>query len=115
MTQGMVEDLLEPQEAFNKIGSTNAEIVARSSAGGWQVEEGSLSQEEETRLLTEGAAPDTYNFIKPIMSSLNRLYRTCHPKRMNGYRFSIAMKLKKISGINESALVNLIEFNLALL
>lgn len=102
-TRGMVEDLIGPQEAINKMGSAQVEIAARSANGGWQVKDGSLTPEEKERLYQEGSAPGYVQFWQG----------TEKPTRLEPGQISPALErlqmfnkqeIKDISGINDSAL-----------
>src|SRR5574340_415299 len=102
-TRGMVADLVEPQEAINKQGSAEIDIVARSANTGWKYHENSLTEEEQERLEREGAAPG-YNMKWKGENEPKRIEPGVPPTILERMQLRNSEELKKISGINDSAL-----------
>jgi hypothetical protein len=102
-TMGMVADLIGPQEAINKQGSAEIDIVARSANSGWKVHDGALREEEKDRLMTEGAAPG-YNMFWQGEVEPKRIEPGQPPTALERMQLRNNEELKQISGINDSAL-----------
>lgn len=103
-TKGMAEDMLEPQEAINKSGSSEIDIIARSANTGWKYEEGSLSPEEELRLKKYGSRPGFNMKYRKGHTEPSRIEPGIPPTALRDLGQRNSDKLKVISGINDSAL-----------
>lgn len=101
-TKGMIDDLIDPQREVNKRRSLTIEIVARTTNGGWKVQEGSLSPEQESYLETYGSSPGA--IIKYKNEAPQEIQAAPPPTSMERLEQKAADDLKEISGINESAL-----------
>lgn len=102
-TRGMVADLIEPQEAINKHGSAEIDIVARSANSGWKYHQDSLTEEGKERLENEGAAPG-YNMEWKGDNEPKRIEPAAPPNILERLQLRNRDSLKTISGINDSAL-----------
>lgn len=105
VTRGAVEDMLDPQREKNKRRSLREEITAKSANGGWMYHENALDPVEERKLKNFGSSPGV--LIKYKGEDARK------PEQINPGTPPIAHKqleldadedLRKISGINESAL-----------
>jgi hypothetical protein len=102
-TMGMVSDMIEPQEAINKMGSSEMDIVARSANSGWKYHHDSLTAEEKDRLQEEGASPG-YNMEWKGSVPPERIEPGAPPTQLEHLQLRNRDSLKSISGINDSAL-----------
>lgn len=103
VSRGAVEDLIDPQLEKNKRRSMREEVTSKTSNGGWQYHETSLDPENERKLKNFGSAPG-------FMMKWKGDHK---PEQITPATTPIAHKqlevdadddIRKISGINESAL-----------
>lgn len=102
-TRGMVEDLIEPQEAVNKMGSSEIDIVARSANTGWKYKDTALTTEQEYALKRYGSRPG-FNMKYKGDTAPERIEPGVPPTALRDLGMRNSDKLKVISGINDSAL-----------
>lgn len=57
MPYGMVHNLFDAQDLYNKLNSVILDNAIRSNNTGWVLEEGAMSEYEEERLVEEGSSP----------------------------------------------------------
>jgi hypothetical protein len=107
VTQGMVEPLLDAQDEVNKRRSARLNIIGRSSNGGWMYAKGSLDAQQKANLEKYGSTPGVHVEFDSRNGTLPE------PKQIQPATTPVAMAqleqeaeddLKKISGINDSAL-----------
>jgi hypothetical protein len=103
-TQGMIHDLLDPQREINKRRSNVAEIVAKTAAGGWMYEEGSLKKEEERNLARYGSTPGVIVKYKQGREAPEQIQSPMPNNSQMALETLATSDLKEISGINDSAL-----------
>jgi hypothetical protein len=107
MTQGMVEPLLDSQDEVNKRRSARLNIVGRSAAGGWIYAKGALDAQQKANLEQYGSTPgvhvewDSKNGAVPAPAQITP---ATTPMSMSQLEQEAEEDLKKISGINDSAL-----------
>lgn len=107
MTQGMVEHLLDSQDEVNKRRSARLNIVGRSSNGGWIYAKGALDAQQKANLERYGSTPgvhvewDNKNGTVPAPAQIQP---ATTPMAMSQLEQEAEDDLKKISGINDSAL-----------
>jgi hypothetical protein len=102
-TMGMVSDMIEPQEAINKAGTAEIDIISRSANTGWKYHKDALTVEEKARLEREGAAPG-YNMEWKGSEAPVRIEPGMPPTQLDHLQLKNSDALKRISGINDSAL-----------
>ena len=102
-TQGMVDDLIDPQREINKRRMAHLESVARMGNPTWVYHENALDPEQEQRLEREGSRPGFFvkwkGNIKP-----ERDYPNARNVGQEKLEELFSADLPEISGINESAL-----------
>lgn len=104
-TQGMIDDLLDPQREINKRRSAFAQIIAQSANGGWMVPKGSLQPVEVEQLKEQGSTPGVvmeYDVIggqrpEPIVPAQM-------PQAYAVLEQAASQDLRDISNINEAVL-----------
>lgn len=102
-TQGMVDDLIDPQMEKNKRRSNRAEIVSKTANGGWKYHQDSLTPEQKRNLKKFGAAPGV-NIEWKGDKAPEQIQPTTPPMAQERLEHDSDDDLHKISGINESAL-----------
>lgn len=102
-TRGMVEDMIEPQEAVNKAGSSEIDIIARSANTGWKYKDTSLTAEQERDLKLYGARPG-FNLKYHGTEAPTRIEPGMQPTALRDLGMRNSDKLKVVSGLNDSAL-----------
>lgn len=107
MTQGMVEHLLDPQDEVNKRRSARLNIIGRSANGGWQYPKGSLDAQQKANLERFGSTPGfqmEYDTRNGVLPKPEQIQPAVTPVAMSQLEQEAEDDLKKISGINDSAL-----------
>ena len=109
-TMGFVEPLLDPQREINVRRSARINIIGRSSNGGWQYPEGSLTPEQEQNLKMNGGKPGFNLKFKPYDAKGQALQE---PKQIQPAQAPVSIEqlekeaegdIKEIAGINDAAL-----------
>lgn len=107
-TQGMVHDLLGPQDEVNYRRSARLNIVGRSSNGGWIYQKGQLDPEMERKLEREGSKP---GFNLKWDSKGNQMPTPPQPIAPGGHsqaqselEHEAVNDMEAVSGINKAAL-----------
>lgn len=105
VTRGMVEDLIDPQLDKNKRRSARLEIASKSANGGWMYHEQSLDPVQERNLKKFGSTPGVHVKWKGDVDKKPAVIEPAQPA-MAQERMERADDddLRKISGINDSAL-----------
>lgn len=106
-TQGMVQDLLDPQDELNKRASAELNIIGRSSNGGWLVHKGSLTPQERENLERHGSRPGViveWDSKEGRVSKPEQIQPSATPVAMDRLQKKADDNLKQIAGINDSAL-----------
>jgi hypothetical protein len=107
MTQGMVEHLLDPQDEVNKRRSARLNMIGRSANGGWAYAKGSLDAQAKTNLERFGSTPGfqmEYDTKGGTLPAPAQIQPSVTPVAMSQLEQEAEDDLKKISGINDSAL-----------
>ena len=103
VTQGVVQDLIDPQKEVNKRRLSEIEIVSRTSQTGWQWHEDALEPDEEQRLRKYGGTPG-YNQKWKGSEKPSRIDPSPPPLAMERLEDRARNDMREISGINEAAL-----------
>jgi hypothetical protein len=107
MTQGMVEHLLDAQDEVNKRRSARLNIVGRSANGGWAYPKGALDAQGKANLERFGSTPGfqlEYDTRNGTLPPPQQIQPAVTPVAMSQLEQEAEDDLKKISGINDSAL-----------
>lgn len=107
MTQGMVEHLLDAQDEVNKRRSSRLNIVGRSANGGWAYPKGSLDAQGKANLERFGSTPGfqlEFDTKGGTLPAPQQIQPGVTPVAMSQLEQEAEDDLKKISGINDSAL-----------
>jgi hypothetical protein len=109
-TMGFVEPLLDPQREINVRRSARINIIGRSSNGGWQYPEGSLTPQEEQNLKMNGGKPGFTLKYKAFDAKGQPL---AAPQQISPAQAPVSIEqlekeaegdIKEIAGINDAAL-----------
>lgn len=112
-TQGMVEDLLGPQDEINKRRAARLEITNRTANGGWMYPKGSLDPQQKANLERNGSRPGFHLEYNQFTQTVQPYAK---PERLDASTVPIAQAqleqdgakdLHEISGLNESMLGSL--------
>ncbi|MBB4266308.1 portal protein [Roseospira visakhapatnamensis] len=103
-TQGLIEDLIDPQIELNKSRMNRLHILSTSANGGWDVERGALDEENMRALEDEGARPGVIITRERGTAPLQRIQPSLPPQGWKMFEMDSAEDIKQISGINESAM-----------
>lgn len=106
-TRGFAEDLLDPQREVNKRRSSFLHIITTMANSGWEIEEGSLTDESEQDLEEDGARPGLILKYKQGRTPPKRIQPASPPSAIEHAEKFATNDIKEISGINDSALGNL--------
>jgi hypothetical protein len=109
-TMGFVEPLLDPQREINVRRSARINIIGRSSNGGWEVPQGSLTPQQLENLRRNGGKPGFILEYKPIMADGRMVGK---PSQIQPAQAPVSIEqlekeaegdIKEIAGINDAAL-----------
>jgi len=103
-TMGMVEPLVDPQVTVNRMRSAQLHILAQSGNPGWIYERGSLDPEMEVALAEQGAVPGINLVYENGKPPPQRIQPGAPPTGWAITGEQAEADLRKISGINESAM-----------
>lgn len=103
VTRGAVEDLLDPQRDKNKRRSSENEMVTKLSNGGWQYHENALDIAQERNLKNFGASPGFMMKWKGDKEP-KQITPAAPPTAHERLEQKDDEDIRRISGINESAL-----------
>ena len=108
-TRGVVEDMIDPQKEKNKRRSLRVEQTTKTANGGWMYNENALDPENERKLLNFGSAPGViikYRASKDAGSSNKpeQIQPAAQPIAHKQLEIDADDDIRRISGINESAL-----------
>lgn len=104
-TRGVVEDMIDPQMEKNKRRSVETEMVSKLSNGGWSFHESSMTAQQKLKLKRFGAAPGFQLEWKGDAHMEPKQIRPAAPPMAHERLETKADEdIRKISGINESAL-----------
>ena len=104
-TQGMVDDLIDPQREINKRGSVEIDIVTRTAHSGWTYHEQGLREEEQIKLEKYGATPGiNIKWKGESWMEPKRIQPAAPPMAMERLQQKNVDALKEISSINDGAL-----------
>ena len=103
-TRGMVSDLIDPQMEKNKRRSAEIDIVTRTAHAGWMYPEGALDPEQEENLDRYGAVPGIVVKYRSADEKPEQLKPVTPPTAMERLEQKASEDMRRISGINESAL-----------
>lgn len=104
VTRGLIHDLIDPQREINKRRASIIQIIMTTANSGWQVERGSLTPEEETKLITEGSSTGYVQIYEKGTTKPNRIEPVIPAAQLERLEQSANADLKEVSGINESSL-----------
>lgn len=103
-TRGMVSDLKDPQIEKNKRRSAEIDIVSRTANSGWMYPEGALDPDQEANLEQFGAMPGVIIKYKDPDLKPEQIKPQPPATAMERLERRAETDLRRISGINESAL-----------
>lgn len=102
-TRGMVEDLIDPQREKNKRRSVEIDMVSKLSNGGWMVHEDALTPENWIRHKRFSSTPG-YTMKWKGDTEPKQIQPSASPVAHERLEKNADEDMRKISGINESAL-----------
>lgn len=106
-TKGMIDDLLDPQDEVNKRRSARLNIIGRSAAGGWMYPKGSLDAQAKINLELYGSTPGVHvewDSKDGRLTQPQQIQPAQSPVAITELEHEAEDDLKKIAGINDSAL-----------
>lgn len=104
VTQGLVQDLLDPQREINKRRMSTTEILTRNANSGWKYHVEALDQKQKNNLKRHGARPGINVEWKGDKGPPERIEPGGYPVGHDKLEEKSRNDLLEISGINESAL-----------
>lgn len=104
VTQGMVDDLLDPQREVNKRRSNMLHILTTMAHSGWMYQKGALDPEDEEVLEEEGARPGINVKYNKGFEAPQRIMPGIPSRGHELAGTEAADDLKQIAGISDSAL-----------
>lgn len=106
-TQGMVSDLIDPQNELNKRASAELNIIGRSSNGGWLIHKGALVPQERENLERHGSRPGVvieWDSKNGTVTKPEQIQPAATPVALDRLQKKADDNIKQIAGINDSAL-----------
>ena len=104
-TGGMVEDLIDPQKAYNKSRSAEIDIVTRTAHAGWMYHKDGLTPDGKEQIENYGAMPGVnIEWKGEQWMAPRKIEPGAPPMAMERLQQKDGADLKEISGINDSAL-----------
>jgi hypothetical protein len=109
-TMGFVEPLLDPQREINVRRSARINIIGRSSNGGWEVPDGTLTPQQLENLRRNGGKPGFILQYKAVMADGRVIGK---PSQIQPAQAPVSIEqlekeaegdIKEIAGINDAAL-----------
>lgn len=101
ITHGVVEHLIDPQEAFNKARSQELHVINTSANSGWVVQENNLVNMTERQLETQGAQTGIVIVAKDI-SGIEKIKPNQVPTGLDRASYKSEEDMKNISGISDA-------------
>ena len=101
-TIGLVENMIDPQELYNKTKSQELHVINSTANGGWQGEEGQLANMTEEELEHRGAETGLVIMRKPGSAPLEKIQPNQIPTGLDRIGFQAAEDLKEISMASDS-------------
>lgn len=102
--QGIVRSLKDPQFEFNKRRTQELRHLNQSANSGWQVEEGQLSNQQETTLQKMGSAPGVIVTRRQGTPPLEKIIPTPLSQGHAQLAAEHTQDMKEISGVNADLL-----------
>lgn len=104
-TEGMVNDLVDPQREINKRGSAEIDIVTRTAYSGWMYHKSGLNEEGKIKLERHGATPGiNIEWQGDVHMEPKQIVPPAPPTALDHLQQKNSDALKEISSINESSL-----------
>ena len=109
-TMGFVEPLLDPQREINVRRSARINIIGRSSNGGWEFPEGSLTPQQKENLKRNGGKPGfnleykMYDAKGQPLTKPGQIQPAQAPVSIEQLEKEAEGDIKEIAGINDAAL-----------
>ncbi|MBE2897789.1 hypothetical protein HPC37_02830 [Pasteurellaceae bacterium 20609_3] len=100
--QGMVTNLVGPQELFNKISSQELHIVNTTANSGWIIEENSLVNMTPDELAASGSKTGIVLEYKKGYEPPGKVQPNQIPTGIHNISQKAMMSIRQISGVNES-------------
>jgi hypothetical protein len=101
-TIGLVENMIDPQELYNKTKSQELHVINSTANGGWQGEEGQLANMTEEELEHRGAETGLVIMRKKGTLPLEKIQPNQIPSGLDRIGFMAAEDLKEISMASDS-------------
>jgi len=101
-TIGLVENMIDPQELYNKTKSQELHVINSTANGGWQMEEGQLANMTEEELEARGAETGLVVARKKGTDPLIKIQPNQIPTGLDRIGFQAAEDLKEISMASDS-------------
>lgn len=101
-TVGLVENMIDPQELYNKTKSQELHVINSTANGGWQGEEGQLANMSEEELEHRGAETGLVIMRKKGTEPLQKIQPNQIPTGLDRIGFQAAEDLKEISMASDS-------------
>lgn len=104
VTQGMIDDLLDPQREVNKRRSVFLHILMTTANSGWSIEEESLDDINKRLLEEEGSRPGLVVTHKKGKPKPERITPVVAPTSLDKAELKAIDDIEAISGINASTM-----------
>jgi len=101
-TIGLVENMIDPQELYNKTKSQELHVINSTANGGWQGEEGQLANMSEEELEHRGAETGLVIMRKKGTLPLEKIQPNQIPSGLDRIGYMAAEDLKEISMASDS-------------
>lgn len=102
---GIVRDLKDPQREINKRRSQQLHILNTNANGGWMIEEGSMSREQENEFQRKSTTPGAMIKVAPGALTGGRIQPIASPgvnQSIVSATIEAEQEMVSVSGINES-------------
>lgn len=101
-TRGMVDNLISPQEMYNKLSSQYVHITSGISNSGWTVEQGSLTNMTTQELSNHGSKTGIVLEFKRGTTKPERIQPTQPPNGIDRMIDRVELAIKTTSGISDA-------------
>jgi hypothetical protein len=101
-TTGLVENMIDPQEAYNKARSQELHVINTTANSGWQAEEGQLVNMDDEELEERGAETGLVLIRKKGTQPLDKINPNMVPTGLDRISFTAAEDLKEVSMASDS-------------
>lgn len=100
-THGVVEHLLNPQEAFNKTRSQELHVINTSANSGWITQDNNLVNMTERQLETRGSQSGVVIVVKDV-SQLEKIKPNQVPSGLDRASYKSEEDMKNIAGVSDA-------------